>query len=157
MDVESARRRAISPELREKHIKRARKDVRLFDKWGRWWAAFYFLAGLVFMGLAGAFIWIVYRIVQDPLANPGPAAQNPVWQGFTFGILFGFFSGYLLLRGAFCIGEAIGWLRGKPDSRMLVEYHDALVNLMHEEQGRMADESDAILSQDSLSTSESNT
>ena len=154
MSVESARRSDIPPELREKYIKR-RKEVEFLDKWGRWLCIFNIAVGL--LGLCAIIVLVVLlqRLIDLP-GNPAPQAKNLMWAGFVLGTMIGCWAGFMTYKVAHFVCEGVGYLHGKPASRMLVEYHDALVNLMHEEQRQMADGSDALPSRDSMPASEPN-
>ncbi len=154
MDAEPVKRMPVSPKAREKCIKRARKEVAFLDKWGYWSGVFYLAMGLVFIGMAIAFVVILELFVQLMPGNP-QQAQNGMWPGFLLGAVFGFITGFSTYKGFFCIVEGVGYLRGKPASRTLVEYHDALVNLMREEGRPLPSESDMLPSQNSLSPNQS--
>jgi hypothetical protein len=123
----------VSPATRTKCIARARKEVRLQKKWGRWGAAFMILIGVLILGCAIGFIILLQLLLQQP-GNPGPGFQNWAWLGFTLGIVFGFMTLVAGFKGVNAIVHGIQMLRGDPISQILVEYHDALVNVMHEEQ-----------------------
>ena len=153
MGAEPAKRGAVSPKAREKCIKRARKEVAYLDKWGYWPGMFYFAMGLLSIGMAVLLTVFLQHVTQMP-GNP-QQVQNGMWQGFMLGVVFGFITACLAYKGAFYIVEGVGYLRGKPDSRTLVEYHDALVNLMQAEERRLPHESDMLPLQESTSLNQS--
>lgn len=152
--AEQTKRLTISPAAREKCIKRARKEVEFLDKWGYWHGIGFVVGGFVFWGIGVGFIVLLQLFAQGFWAPQ--QAQNFVWQGFIVGILFGFITIGAVFEGLKYIVLGINYLRGNPTSRMLVEYHDALVNLMHEQDGHLSSESDATALQDSLSRSGTN-
>jgi hypothetical protein len=133
MDTERAKGRTVSAAAREKCIKQARKQVESEEKWGRWSVTLDFVFAMAFWTISGGFILIVYAVVQTLVAPAGQQAQNAVWEGFALGSLFGFIAGATFFKGAFWFARGVGSLRGDPVSRTLVEYHDALIHLMHEE------------------------
>jgi hypothetical protein len=154
MSTEPVRRRRVSPSAREKCIKRARKEVDFLDKWGRWCAIGYFIGGLAILGSGIMFIVLVQRIAQMP-GNP-QQVQDAMWQGFLLGITFGSIVAFMIFKGVYYMGEGIDYLRGKPASRTLVEYHDILVELIHDRNGQLSGVPDDIPSlQDSMIASES--
>jgi hypothetical protein len=153
MDSEPVKRMAVSPSAREKCIKRARKEVQFLDKWGYWPGIFYLTAGVLFIAMGFAFIVLLQHLAE---LGGNPQAQNGIWLGFMLGVVFGVITAFLTYKGGFYIVEGIGYLRGKPASRILVQYHDTLVNLMRDEERPLPSESDAPPSQESISASESN-
>lgn len=154
MGTEPVRRRAVSPIAREKCIKRARKEVEFLDKWGRWFAVIYLAGGLALLGAGISFIVLLQHFAQMP-GNP-QQAQDAMWQGFALGISFGIILVFLLFKGMLCICEGISCLWGKPTSRTLVEYHDTLINLIHDHDSHLSCNSNTPKPHDSLSASESN-
>jgi hypothetical protein len=132
MGDKPAKPRAISPKAREKCIKRARKRVLFLDRWGYWFGIFFLIAGLAFIGLSICFIVFMIIFLENMPGNP-PQFQNNMWEGFIFGMVFGFFVGLIGLKGGYYFAEGIKYHRGDPADRMLVEYHDALLNLMQNE------------------------
>jgi ABC-type Fe3+ transport system permease subunit len=154
MAVKSLKHRPISPGTREKCIKRAQKEVESLDKWGYWLGVFFVVVGVLMCGMSIAFVVLMQRFAEM-CGNP-QQAQNAVWQGLLLGLIFGFITAALAFKGAFYIHKGIWFFRGNPEGRMLVEYHDTLVNLMHEQDGELSCESDAVQSQESLSAVKSN-
>ena len=151
MDTEQVKRRTVSASARDKCIKCARKVVESQEKWGRCLAVFYAFLGLVLFGMGVWFIALVQNFART-FGNVGPAGQNPFWQGFVGGMALGFVMIGILFHAVKAIVECVKSLR----PRILVEYHDALVNLMHDQGSHLPCESDIPTSQDSLSPSESN-
>jgi hypothetical protein len=136
MGDEQTNKLAVSPHAREKCIKRARKSVALLDKWGYWSGIGYLVLGLVCIGIVICFIVLLQHIAQMP-GNP-QQVQNNMWEGFLLGIIFGFLTGYLVYKSAFCFFESIKFFRGDPMDRILLEYHEALLNLMHNQENRQS-------------------
>jgi hypothetical protein len=121
----------VSPATRTKYVERARKQLAFSKKWGRWAAALMFLCGTLF--IAGAvFIAVFPQRFANMLVIPGQAAQNLIWLGVALGMVFGFMSMYLVFEGLHAFYHGIQAIRGDPVSQMLVEYHDALLSLMHD-------------------------
>jgi hypothetical protein len=154
MQDQQENRSTVSPTARAKCIARARKEVEFLDKWGYWPGIFYCVAGLLFFGLTVAFVVLLQRIAQMP--GHAQQVQNAIWEGFMLGVVLGVIGGFLSYKGAHYLLEGISYFRGKPASRALVEYHDALVNLMHQEDGQLLHDRDPRQSKEPLSTSESN-
>jgi hypothetical protein len=96
-------------------------------------ALFYFAAGLALFAANIMLIWTFFSI-QQAFAQL-QQVQNARWQGFAFGMVFGFIVGAIAYKAGYCFAEFIKWLRGDLDDQLLVEYHDGLVALMSSQQG----------------------
>jgi hypothetical protein len=117
----------------EKCINSARKQVQLYQKWGRWNAAPFFLLAIFYAGLAVTFLLITIYMVRNFLGlqpNPNQPQINAIKQGFGLGLLFGFFSGWLFYKGIFFFYKSIDFLRGDCISHLLIKYHDGILALM---------------------------
>jgi hypothetical protein len=90
-----------------------------------------FLFGAPLIAVPVFFIVLLIHFANMP-GNPGPAAQNAIWQGFVLGLVFGAASICTMFKGLNAIRHGIEEIRGDPVSQMLVEYHDALLSLMHD-------------------------
>jgi hypothetical protein len=132
---------SVSAKAREKCIQRARERLASEQKWGRWFAALQLLAGLAYVVLGIILINLLQVAVHDanlgrvlPLQNiaQNVAWQNLVWSLFTLGLMIGAITGGALIVGGYHFFEGITILRGDPASRLLVEYHDALLQRMHD-------------------------
>ncbi len=134
-DSTTVKSRTISAGAKEKCIQQARKSVQSQKKWGYWSAIFNFGAGLTFLVLGICFVvllqWFVLSFVNG-LGNQGQAIQNGAETGFILGLIFGFIAMAAIFKGIFYITEGVKSLRGDPASHIIVEYHDALVALMHD-------------------------
>jgi|GEM_PF-2351419 len=105
-------------------IQRARKNLRQLERWGRWLTVWYLVIAIA-MGLALA--WAARTIVAMVIA--GAAAQNrfELVIGIIVGVLFG-----TMLHQVFH-GIVTARLANVPDQRdrLLVQYHDALIECVH--------------------------
>ncbi len=109
------------------------------QEWGRWATAFYFLAALALCAGSGGFAFLVYLIATAVVPPPNQPIQaqnfvwgNFVWEGFAVGMLLGFLAGAALIKGIHQLANGIESLRGDPVSRTLLEYHEAMLGLVHD-------------------------
>ncbi len=130
---------------REKCLQRARKEVEQYRKHGRKVGVFSVAMGLLLIAVAITIVVVTYRIAGR-LANLNPAQlpQN-LDAGFCLGLSFGFLGGVWMFKGIHQVIIGIKCFRGDVQSQMLVEYHDALQELLRERQPDAA--SDAELAQ----------
>jgi hypothetical protein len=142
-------RGTISPSAREKCIQGARKAVQWHEKYGRWFGYGNLAAGLLLMGMGVGYFILLQRFLGGFFQPQAP--QNLAWQGFLLGLLFGTLAGGLALIGVHHIHEGVKHLRGDPVERMLVEYHDALLNLARNQDSE-SPETDTIASNASPKT-----
>jgi hypothetical protein len=153
MSTQQERRRTVSPDARKKCIERARKAVQAHEKWGLWLGLLYFVLGILGFGLSIAFIILFQRFVQFQV-NQAQGEQNLAWMGFLLGLTFGAIASVTAFASLRHVVEGIKLLRGDPASHILVEYHDAIVNMMHEQDGATFCESNAPAPHCSSSPSE---
>jgi hypothetical protein len=144
----------VSPVVREKCIERAREAMQDWKIWGRYRAVLYLTKGIGLL-IVGVILIVLIQGTECP-ARLGPAGQKPFQEGFAAGIALGMFLLVLLFLGGMCVVKGIKALRCDPTDHILVEYHDALVNLMHAEESRLSSETDTVPLQDSMSVSEPN-
>jgi hypothetical protein len=142
MSNQAENRWAISPDARGKCIERARKAVRIQDRYGRWLGYGNSAMGILLVGLSVVWYVAFERFVRMDAFQP-QAVQNLAWQGFLLGLVFGAVAGVTTLIGVTHILEGVKCLRGDPTDRMLVEYHDAMLELAHEQTGEESQEPNA--------------
>ncbi len=105
-------------------IERARRGLRQVERWGRWLTAWY-MAIAIAMGLALA--WAAKAIFAVVIAGAGAQNRFELAIGFMLGVLFG-----TMLHQVFH-GIVTARLANVPDQRdrLLVQYHDALIECVH--------------------------
>jgi hypothetical protein len=126
---------SVSPAVREKCVKQARKSVEFHKKWGRWLAAFYFVTGPICFALGIWVIVVIQRFIQMP-GNQG-AGQGLAIQMGALGLVLGAFLGLLFFKGVFYIVEGVKFFRGDPVSNLIVEY-DTLLDVLRQEEAENA-------------------
>ncbi len=129
----------ISPKTREKCIRRARKEVAFIKRWGRWFGTIEIVGGVGLCALGTLFIGVMQRVAAllpgigqgqaGQNAAQNNAVQNMMWGGLGLGLVFGMIVGTILLLGGIHVFIGIKRFRGDPASQILIEYHDALVEL----------------------------
>lgn len=97
-----------------KYVEKARKSVEWFERWGKWLVAANFLIAAMYVGMSLAIVYIILHL----LAVPGLLVGG--------GIGVGMIAGYFGAHGMSLFVEAILSVRGYPEARLLVKYHDAL-------------------------------
>jgi amino acid transporter len=114
-------------------LKRARKHYEVLQKWGKLGGWFYFIGGLVYIGLGMVLLWLFQRMVEGMLNNPNNnQQQNAVAQGFALGMVFGCFFLFIALKGIHYLIQGIKYLRNDPSDHLIVLYHDLLMKLTEE-------------------------
>ena len=120
-----------SSEREKKCILQARKRLTSFAKHGKWLGIAYIILAILVVGLGLAMTYLVYKIFTTLAFNQ--QQQNAMWQGYGLGLGLGFMAGFMLYEGLFHLAEAIKYIRGNIADFLLIRYHDALINLMNEE------------------------
>jgi hypothetical protein len=124
---------ATQSEREEKCVKRARRQVQLFQKWGRWWAIFCLLLSITFVVLG----IMLFNRVLDTIANI--AMLDPkinqqqiehIKMCVKIGLTLGVGLGFIFLKAAQLLAESIFMLRGDTTSHLLIKYHDGILALM---------------------------
>ena len=115
------------------HLRQGTSPV--FAEVGPLGAAFNFLFAVCFIGLGIGFLIFTIHIVKNFLVPPvQPNANQPqinaIKQGFGLGLVFGFFSGYLVYKGIFFFYKSIDFFRGDLTSHLLIKYHDGILASM---------------------------
>jgi hypothetical protein len=155
MGTERPNRVTVSPSARAKCIKRARKTVRLQEKWGFRLALLYLVLGILGLGLSIGFVIVFQRFLRME-GFRAQAVQDLAWMGYLLGLSFGTLASVTAYSGIIHIVEGMKFLAGNPASYIIVEYDDALVNMMHEQDRSMSSECDTRTPQDSPSSTEAN-
>ncbi|HEY1784671.1 MAG TPA: hypothetical protein VGG30_03950 [Pirellulales bacterium] len=117
--------------LEAKIIERARKNLRYIERLGRWWIMLFVIATTLVVAVA----IVIGNLVAAVAKNP-PANRLELW----LGLLLGVFLGGALYR---LIGGVIEFLRTLlPDERdrLLVQYHDALRQVLDDSAGTAAED-----------------
>jgi hypothetical protein len=143
------KRVTVSPSAREECIERVRKAIRSRERWGLWVAVFFLFMGLTFFALG---VWLIVLLQNFALRNGNVGA---FWGGVSLGVVFGIVLLSIFYHSVSMIVAAIKSLRDDPADRILVEYHDALINLMQEADGPVPCAADMPTPQESLSSNES--
>jgi hypothetical protein len=108
----------------EEHVQRVRRTIASWDRWRRWFLAFYAAMGLLVLGLAVAMTRLVDRLQGIP-GNNAPGA----WLGFIVGLMLATMLGFLMLSVVHGLIMSLSSLRTE---RLLLRYHDALAVLAKE-------------------------
>jgi hypothetical protein len=116
-------RKRAEEDTEAKIIERARDRLRHVERWGRWYLAFCWAGGIVFVGI----LYFAGYIITQILQKPGfVARRGELVIGLVFGALFS--------AGLFQIAHGVlrVWERALPDHRdqLLVQYHDALSQIV---------------------------
>jgi hypothetical protein len=98
------------------YIEKARRAVEWHERWGRWLVAGNFAIAATHIGMAVAILYIAFGVIR----NPGLLA------GIGAGIGVGLIAGYFGAHGMSLFRDALISIRGFPEARLLVKYHDAL-------------------------------
>jgi len=122
--------RKSSPEVLEaRTIERARKNLRYFEWLGRWWFGFYAVAVTLFVVLTVAVGHLVAVLMKNP-----PANRVELWLGVILGVLIG--TGFHRVISG--MGNFLCTLLPDDRDRLLIQYHDALRNVLEHRTGTAA-------------------
>lgn len=103
-------------EVDAEYIEKARRAVEWHEGWGRWLVAANFVIAATHIGMALAILYIVFGVIGVPGFLAGIGA----------GIGVGLVAGYFGAHGMSLFRDALISIRGFPEARLLVKYHDAL-------------------------------
>jgi hypothetical protein len=122
--------RKCPPEVLEARIiERARKNLRHFGRLGRWWIAFFAVAVTLFVALVIVIGLLVASIVKNP-----PANRLEFW----FGVILGIVIGTGIHRVISGMGNLLSTLLPDDRDRLLIQYHDALRDVLEHRTGTVA-------------------